>query len=91
VPQWQHLFKLAAASADMAAEMVQGPQPYALSRGAGMLMLLADSWGGKAVQLQAGRALVGEQHFTHYSIVQQQEYCCSRVHRLCRSLWQQSF
>ena len=60
----------AAAAADIAAEMAQGPQPYVLPRGAGMLMLLPDSWGGKAVQLRAGRALVGEQRFTHYSIVQ---------------------
>jgi hypothetical protein len=60
----------AAAAADMAADLAQGQQPYVLPRGAGMLMLLPDSWGGKAVQLRAGRALVGEQHFTHYSIVQ---------------------
>jgi hypothetical protein len=60
----------AAAAADMAADLAQGQQPYVLSRGAGMLMLLPDSWGGKAVQLRAGRALVAEQRFTHYSIVQ---------------------
>jgi hypothetical protein len=60
----------AAAAADIAAEMAQGPQPYVLPRGAGMLMLLPDSWDSKAVQLRAGRALVGEQRFTHYSIVQ---------------------
>jgi hypothetical protein len=60
----------AAAAADMAAELAQGPQPYVLPRGAGMLALFSDNWGGKAVQLQAGRALVGEQYFTHYSIVQ---------------------
>jgi len=31
---------------------------------------LDNDWGGKAVQLQAGRVVIEEQHFTHYSIVQ---------------------
>jgi hypothetical protein len=63
----------AAADADRAAQLAEGPQPDVLPRGAGMLVLCNDNWAGKALQLQAGRALVVEQHSvcgTHYSVVQ---------------------
>jgi hypothetical protein len=68
---WQlHGSFMAAADADMAVQLAEGPQPDVLPRGAGMLVLFDNNWGGKAVQLQAGRVVIEEQHFTPYSIVQ---------------------
>lgn len=62
--------QLAAASAQLAAQLAHGPQPALLSRGSGLLVLFSNDWAGKARLLQAGKATVGAQTFSHFSIVQ---------------------
>lgn len=62
----------AAEAAGLAAHLQQAatPSSQTLRRGAGLLVLLGDSWGGKAKQLQAGRAVVSGQEYTHFSVLQ---------------------
>jgi hypothetical protein len=40
--------QLAAANAQLAAQLAQGPQPALLPRGSGLLVLFSNDWSGKA-------------------------------------------
>jgi hypothetical protein len=62
--------QLAAASARLAAQLAQGPQPALLPRGSGLLLLFSNDWAGKARLLEAGKATVGAQTFSHFSVAQ---------------------
>jgi hypothetical protein len=62
--------QLAAAGAEVATELAQVPTSPLLRRGAGLLVLFQNNWGGKAELLQAGRALVAGKTFTHSSVLQ---------------------
>jgi hypothetical protein len=62
--------QLAAASARLAAQLAQGPQPALLPRGSGLLLLFSNDWAGKARLLEAGKATVGAQTFSHFSMAQ---------------------
>jgi hypothetical protein len=54
----------------LAEQLAQGPPPSQLARGAGLLLLLPNSWGDKAKQLQHGKAVLAGTCFTYYTIVQ---------------------
>jgi hypothetical protein len=62
--------QLAVAGAQLATELAQVPTSPLLRRGAGLLVLFPNSWGGKAQLLQAGKALVAGKAFTHSSVLQ---------------------
>ena len=62
----------AAGAAELAEQLgrAAAPSTHTLRRGAGLLLLLPDSWGGKGRLLAAGRAVVNGQEFSHFSILQ---------------------
>lgn len=62
----------AAGAAKLAAQLGRAvtPATQTLRRGAGLLVLFDDSWGGKARQLMAGRAVVSGREYSHYSVLQ---------------------
>jgi hypothetical protein len=62
--------QLAAANAQLAAQLAQGPQPALLPRGSGLLVLFSNDWSGKARLLQAGKASVAGQTYRYYSVLQ---------------------
>jgi hypothetical protein len=62
--------QLAAANAQLAAQLAQGPQPALLPRGSGLLVLFSNDWSGKARLLQAGKASVADQTYSYYSVLQ---------------------
>lgn len=62
----------AAEAAGLATQLGQAAAPdnQVLRRGAGLLLLRDTSWGGKARQMQAGRAVVSGHEYSHYSVLQ---------------------
>jgi hypothetical protein len=62
--------QLAAAGAQLASELAQGPTSLLLRRGAGMLVLFPNNWGGKAQLLQGGKTVIAGKPFTHCSVLQ---------------------
>jgi hypothetical protein len=62
--------QLAAANAQLAAQLAQGPQPALLPRGSGLLVLFSNDRSGKARLLQAGKASVAGQTYRYYSVLQ---------------------